>query len=377
MKILIAMDGYFPGQKFGGPPVSTDNFCSLMSEYECYIVTKNHDLGETIPYKGITPGEWIERNNCKVKYFNDSEYRVHNFEKVIQEIQPNVIYLQSLFDDCVIFFLMLAKKYNIKVLLAPRGQLCAGAFRKKYKKIPYIMLLKMLGCIKKIYCQSTSEEETEAINKYLNISKDRILFLTNIPSIPPQKEYQYEEKKAGTAKLIFLSRIHPKKNLLKAIALLKDIKGTVDLEVYGSLEDEAYWEKCQQEAQGLPESINVYYQGLISHDKVHETFSKYDAFVFPTFSENYGHVIVEALVSGCPAIISDQTPWLDLEENKAGWVNSLENDNGFRKAIQTIVDVDSNKYKETARMYAQKKLNLAGLKKNYLTAFEVIMNKAI
>ena len=270
---------------------------------------------------------------------------------------------------------MLAKKYNVKVLLAPRGQLCAGAFKKKYKKIPYIMILRLLGYIKNIYCQSTSDEETEAIHKYLKIPRNRIFFLTNVPSIPSQKGFEYEEKKSGSAKFVFLSRIHPKKNLLKAVNLLNDIQGNVIFDVYGSLEDESYWEKCQMEAKNYPESFQMNYRGLISHDKVHETFSKYDAFIFPTFSENYGHVIVEALVSGCPSIISDQTPWQDLEENEAGWVYALENEEGFRAAIQTIVDVDSNRYKESAKKYAQKKLNLEGLKKNYSNAFEKIMNK--
>jgi len=45
MKVLIIMGGFFPGQKFGGPPVSVDNFCSLLKdECDCFIVTSNHDM---------------------------------------------------------------------------------------------------------------------------------------------------------------------------------------------------------------------------------------------------------------------------------------------------------------------------------------------
>lgn len=50
MKILIVMGGFFPGQKYGGPPVSVNNFCSLFREDECYIVTKNHEKDESVPY---------------------------------------------------------------------------------------------------------------------------------------------------------------------------------------------------------------------------------------------------------------------------------------------------------------------------------------
>ena len=39
MKILMIMPGFFPGKKYGGPPVSIDNFCSLMIGHEKYIIT--------------------------------------------------------------------------------------------------------------------------------------------------------------------------------------------------------------------------------------------------------------------------------------------------------------------------------------------------
>ena len=38
-------------------------------------------------------------------------------------------------------------------------------------------------------------------------------------------------------------------------------------------------------------------------------FSEYDAFVFPTRGENFGHVIAESLSASCPVVCTDQTPW--------------------------------------------------------------------
>lgn len=73
MKILIVMGGFFPGKKYDGPPVSIDNFCTLMKEYQCYIVTHDHDLFESVRYSNITQG-WNKRENCKVIYLNDKQY---------------------------------------------------------------------------------------------------------------------------------------------------------------------------------------------------------------------------------------------------------------------------------------------------------------
>lgn len=363
MKILMVTAGFFPGKKYGGPPVSIDNFCSLMDDYECYIITLNHDLGEKTRYDGIDNG-WNDRGNCKVLYLSDDEYGASAFEKTIAELKPDVIYLQSLFQACVFPCLKIAKKYGIKVLLAPRGELCKGAFRKKYKKLPYIAVLRTLGLLKNIYFQSTSEEETQAIKKYLAASSERIFFLTNIPSIAKQA-FEYSEKKEGEAKLVFLSRIHPKKNLIQAIKCLRNVKGNVTFDVYGPLEDEGYWELCQNEIKALPDNIKVNYCGLVTHDDVHKTFSQYDAFLFPTFSENYGHVIIEALVSGCPVILSDQTPWNDLEAEGAGYVCPIEDIPAFEKAIQKVVDSNTSKLHIKAKQYAEKKMNLESLKEEY------------
>ena len=370
MKILIVIGGYFPGKKCGGPPVSVDNFCSLMKGYDCYIITVNHDLFETTPYENIHEG-WNDRGNSKVLYLNDTEYEIRTFEKVINEIKPDLLYLQGVFQSCVLPCLHLAKKYKIRVLLAPRGELCEGAFNlKRYKKAPYVKLLRMLGLVKNIHWQSTSDEETEAIMRLMKCKENYIHRLDNIPTIP-SKEYPRRNKIAGEGRFVFLSRIHPKKNLLFAISLFKEIEGHAELDIYGPIEDEDYWEQCQDAIKDLPENVKANYKGLVGHDQVHEVFSQYDAFLFPTLSENYGHVIAESLIVGTPVIISDQTPWRNLEQVGAGWDVSLSDISMFKKAVATIVEMDANNYLEINRnvyQFINRKMNIQELKEQYIKA---------
>ena len=367
MRILIVMAGFFPGNKYGGPPVSVDNFCSLMKDQECYIVTSNHDLFEKKKYINIQTG-WNDRGNCLVLYLSDDEYRKAGFKKVIEEIHPDIIYLQGLFQSCVFPCLQLAKKYKIKVLLAPRGELCANAFTYgKWKKIPYIYVLRIMGLVQKIHFQSTSDEETKAISRWLKADKAHTHFLSNIPSIP-RKQYSRREKKAGEGRFIFLSRIHPKKNLRSAIHYFQNIQGKAIFDIYGPIEDEEYWKQCRDEIKMSPANIKVKYKGLVKHDQVHEVFSQYDAFLFPTLSENFGHVIAESLVVGTPVIISDQTPWNDVNEAGAGWAVKLDDSNLFCHAIQTIVEEDSMQEKEQSlrvKRYVEGKLKIDYLKSDY------------
>lgn len=373
MKILIVMAGFFPGKKYGGPPVSVDNFCSLMKEHECYVVTKNHEKGDSTPYEAIHDG-WNDRANCCVLYLNESEYNKNSFENIIEEIKPDILYLQGLFQACILPCLQLAKRHGIHVLLAPRGELCAGALNiRKYKKLAYIHMIRARGLVSNIRFQSTSEEETEAIHRLLKVSMDKIYHLDNIPSIP-QKEYPRRDKVVGEGHFVFLSRIHPKKNLLSAIKYFHDVQGSAVFDIYGPIEDEAYWVECQREIKRLPERVSVNYQGLVGHDQVHEVFSQYDAFLFPTFSENYGHVIAESLIVGTPVIISDQTPWRKLEEFGAGWDVPLRDDCLFIQSMQKIIAYSSDDMKqmhENSRRYISQALNIDELKRRYSAVFTI------
>lgn len=371
MKILIIMRGFFPGQKYGGPPVSVDNFCSLMSEYNCYVVTHNHDLFDNQPYNDIHKG-WNDRGNCKALYLSDEKYNKATFEKIVLKIKPDVLYLQGVFDLCIVPCLMIAKKLGTRVLLAPRGELCAAAFNmKKYKKLPYIIILRLLGLVRNIHFQSTSEEETVAIKRILNCPIERIHRLDNIPSIP-KKEYQRREKNPGIGRFIFLGRIHPKKNLLSAIKYFNAVNGEAIFDIYGSIEDEAYWHECQNAIKSLPKNVACEYKGLVSHDRVHEVFSQYDAFVFPTLSENYGHVIVEAITSGCFVILSkDTTPWNDLDHN-GGFLIKLDQPEQWRESIQYVIDMGAEEYDSISKClnaYTSQKLAIKRIQNEYNTVF--------
>lgn len=367
MKILIMMDGFFPGKKYGGPPVSVDNFCTLMSEHDCYIVARNHDFRDNECYDGIKEG-WNDRENCKVKYLSDRMYRMKSFANVIEEINPDVLYVQSLFQRCVIPCLMLAKKYKLRVVLAPRGEVCAGALAmKKCKKRLYIYLLRFSGLVNKVTFHTTSEEEAKAVHHYLGVPHENIRVLSNIPSLLTQS-YERISKEEGKANFIFLSRIHPKKNLIDAIRYFRNIKGQVSYDIYGPIENVEYWNRCKEEIQKLPNNVKVRYCGVVSHKNVHELFSKYDAFLFPTLSENYGHVIAEALLVGTMVIISDQTPWTDINDSNAGWAIPLHESKKYEDAINAVIAMKASEYaqkQECIKQYIDGKLCVDRLVNEY------------
>lgn len=372
MKILIITGGFFPGVKCGGPPVSINNFCSLMEGHDCYIVAKNHDMGETEPYNGISEG-WNDRGNCKVKYLSDAEYSKRSFAAVMDEIVPDVLYLQSLFHGCTIPCLSLAKDRGISVLLAPRGELCPGAMKKKYKKVPYIAFLKTSRLIDRVSFQYTSRDELEGIRKYFG-NENRCFGLMNVPS-RPTSSFPHGEKRTGTAKLVFLSRIVPKKNLMYAIERVSGLRGSIAFDVFGPIEDKYYFNECMKLADSLDGDITVSYRGTVGQGEAASVFSQYDCFLFPTFSENYGHVIAEALSSGCIVLTSDKTPWTFEGFSEAGRAINLNDELLWKASIQEIVDANEDKMfvsREAARRYFHESTQFDKLREKYEAALTSI-----
>lgn len=378
MKIMIVTYGFFPGQGYGGPSVSVNNFCNLMDKHECFVVTRNCESLSKIPYKGIKSNVWIQRTNCKAIYLEDKDFGYTWFEHIIKEIKPDLLYLQSFFRIRTAYpCLKLALKYNIKVLLAPRGELCCGALAKRrFKKYAYIWFMKHTGLLKRIYFQSTSEDETEGIIKYLDVrQQNRIFKLDNIPSIP-DGIINRPFKNVGKANIIYLSRIDPKKNLKLALDYLKHVTGFVEFHIYGTISDSNYWKECESVIKSLPKNIIVEYKGSVNHEQVFQTLGQYDAFLFPTKSENYGHAIVEALLVGCPVIISDQTPWTDINLTKGGIALSLTDTAGFVKAIQRVIDRDEREQKSCqveSIKYIHYKIHIDSLRYQYETKLKMIV----
>jgi glycosyltransferase involved in cell wall biosynthesis len=170
------------------------------------------------------------------------------------------------------------------------------------------------------------------------------------------KGYERQVKRPGHAALVFLSRISPMKNLDAAIEVLCGVKGSVRFAVYGPIDDQAYWSECERAARALPPNVEMEYRGSVAHENVASILCQNDLFFLPTRGENYGHVIVESLLAGCPILISDRTHWRDMEAKGLGWDLPLENPRLFRDAIERVVEMGEAEHslmRRRAREYAE------------------------
>ena len=70
---------------------------------------------------------------------------------------------------------------------------------------------------------------------------------------------------------------------------------------------------------------NFIFTGALNDDEKWAAYGRADVFVLPTYSENFGIVVAEALWAGVPVITTHGTPWKDLEDRKCGkWIDLPE-----------------------------------------------------
>lgn len=343
------MHWYLPGTKAGGPVRSVFSLVSLLKNYfDFYIVSSNTDLGSNTEYAGITPNTLFTKNEVNYYYFNNTHLTADNVLALLKQIDPALIYLNSFWSftfSINIIRLKNKKLISAPILLAPRGMLSKGALSlKSFKKNFFIMSARLFGWYKNVHFHATNQQEEQDIKACFRSAE--ITIASNLNSGTLIKNTTL--KTPGQLDLFFLSRISEVKNLHFALELLKEITSDISINyhIYGNLEDLDYWHRCNEIIKKLPKNVTVAYKGELPFNEVQTTISKYHALLLPTLNENFGHSIVESLLTGCPVVISDQTPWNDLEKNNAGYAIALENKQKFVEAIINLAKLNQAEFSQ-------------------------------
>ncbi|TAE47145.1 MAG: glycosyltransferase [Bacteroidetes bacterium] len=347
-RILILIDWFLPGYRAGGPIQSVANLVrALRSEYDFTIITTDTDHASEQPYPGVRSDYWNDWEGIPVYYFSKRDLTYDHLLSLIRETPCDFVYLNSMYSlPFTIWPLMMLWRgqWQGKMVLAPRGMLQAGAIRLKWlKKRVFLTLIRLSGVGKQIIWHATDEQERQDIGKYFGPKTD-IRLSSNIPNQPVPR-LTVPEKAPGAVRFVFISRVSRKKNLEFFLERLAEVtEGEVLFDVYGAREDEAYWTYCQALIYALPKRIQVHLKGDIPSVQIQSTLASYHFSVLTTHGENFGHAIFDALAAGKPVIISDRTPWRDLEARNIGWDIPLDELNRYREVIRQCIAMDQQAY---------------------------------
>ena len=271
-RVLIFIGHYLPATRTGGPARSVASMTKFLKNEEFYIFTSETDFKSSKVLDGIAVDTWQHRDSARVIYVSRQNRGLKGLRRSLNRIAPEVIYLNSYFARRFTLPILVFRKLRLvpryPVIVAPRGEFSPGALAiKSVRKHIYLSLARILGLYRDIVWHACSAMEVNDIRRVQG-SQATIILASNFPPIPhPDALAQHRTKQPNLCRLVFLSRISPKKNLVGALQALALVSGRVEFDIYGPIEDTAYWAQCQQALKTLPPNILARHSGAVDPDR--------------------------------------------------------------------------------------------------------------
>ncbi|MCO6495966.1 MAG: glycosyltransferase [Bacteroidetes bacterium] len=356
--ILSFIDWYKPAFKAGGPVRSMSNLTELLKDNaDCFVVCGNTEIDGT--KLKVPNNEWLKGHNNEQIFYCKKPKRTLIKEWTKQN-PDGVFHINGIYSfRFSIMPLFLRKVYFPKnrTVVSPRGMLNEGALKiKAVKKYAFIAFARGFGLFDNVTWHATSEEEKSQIKKFFPQAK-QIRIISNIP-LAPNKSNTVQNKVKNELRMFSVTRVVPIKRIETILNALQafPVEGKIVFDVFGPVEDRDYAEKLVRIARVIPH-LTFELKGALEPEKLSDIYGQYHLFALPSSNENFGHSIYESFAHACPVLISDKTPWHQLEKEKAGVDLDLNHLQGFSDAIKLFLQMEQtelNQWKDGAFAFAQK-----------------------
>ncbi len=240
-----------------------------------------------------------------------------------------------------------AKRSRANLVVSPRGMLSPWAMRNgSWMKNLFWPLLQK-GALSSATCfHATADSEYEDIRR-LGF-KQPVAVIPNgvdIPELPAKAEDRVRT-------LLFLGRIHKKKGLtvlLTAWNALENRFPQWKLVIVGDDHDYYGVSGFLRELKALTAELRlkrVEFVGELQGSAKLDAYHKASLFVLPTYSENFGMTVAEALAAGTPVISTKGAPWRGLIDHNCGWWIDI----GVDPLVSSLEDALSRSHRELVEM---------------------------
>ncbi|WP_417212322.1 glycosyltransferase [Acinetobacter venetianus] len=351
MKICTLIERLDP--EYGGPSVSLPSLLNELSK-DRYSVD-NH------VFSGYFDNKYSGKNDIlNEKRINHYLFSFGGIKKIAYSRNLNYLLNKHAYDSDLFFCNNLwnyisyagysfSKKRNIPLVTSIRGALFPWSLSQgRYRKILAwnAFQKKMLQNSSLIHV--TSEQEADAVKK-LGI-KSEILLSSHGVDIPDSNDYSSDASKirlglpTDRRYILFMSRLHSKKGLDLLLKVWKKISGIykdwtllIAGPDYGN-----YNKKINLE---FADDQSIIMLGMLKGENKEDAFSASELFVLPSYTENFGVVIAEALARGIPVLTSNGTPWSHINDRQCGSCFDLS-ENNLGIELGRFLSIDRNKLKE-------------------------------
>jgi glycosyltransferase involved in cell wall biosynthesis len=323
---------------YGGPSQMVRGLSKALAEQnvEVTILTtdSNGDVGQApldVPYDRP-----VFQDGYQIRYFRCSPFRRYKFSlELLQWLakhgcEYDLAHIHALFSPISSLAATIARHQQLPYILRPLGTLDPADLQKKRQlKQLYAAVLErpnLAGCSA---IHFTSDQESKISERFGTISRDIVLPLGVNPAIDhPQARQEIRQRydiPDERPLILFMSRLDPKKGfdlLLPALQKLAEDQDFYFVLAGSNSQDPDYERQIAAQIQESVLADRTTIAGFVAGEDKATLLQAADLFVLPSYYENFGIAVAEAMVAGVPVVISDQVYiWEQIQQAEAGWVS--------------------------------------------------------
>lgn len=346
----------------------------------------NGDAGQ--PPLDVPLNQPVEQDGYQVWYFRCSPFRRYKFSFDLlrwlwyNAAEFNLAHIHALFSPVSTAAAAIARHKKLPYILRPLGTLDPADLQKKRRlKQIYAALLEQQNLAGAARIHFTSNQEAKISERFGTQTQDLVIPLgVTPPVIPAQGKARTQLGIPDNQPLVlFMSRIDPKKGLNLLIPALERLLGE-GLEFHFVLagtnpQDPNYENQITQQVKASPIASRTTITGFVTGELKTALLQDADLFVLPSYYENFGIAVAEAMVAGTPVVISEQVYiWEDIQKAQAGWVSTSDQDTlteCLRKALQSTGE--RQRRGANAQDYALKNYSWNAIAQQMIQAYQQIL----
>jgi|SRR5271166_2208227 len=314
MRILHVVPTYYPAVRYGGPIRSVHALAVANVErgHEVHVYTTNVNG----PNNSQVPlGKPVDRDGVSVWYYATNMgrrlYRSLDMGRALRSSLKgfDIVHLHSVFLWPTSAAARVARDVGVPYIVAPRGMLVNDLIRRKNSlaKRTWISLFERRNIEQAAAVHVTSEIESKEL-KELGFKPRRIALVPNGVDLPPIDTMRTSTADAASAQsrpiVLFLGRVNWKKGLDRLIPAIAQVP-EVELVIAGN-DEENYRPFLLALAKLLGVVERVRFLGPVDNTEKWDLLRKAKMLVLPSYSENFGNVILEGMAVGCPVVVTPE-----------------------------------------------------------------------
>ena len=352
------------------------------------LITTNSNGDAGQPPLDVPLEKPLEQDGYRIIYFRCSPFRRYKFSLGLlrwlatHAQEYDLAHIHALFSPVSTAAATVARMKSLPYILRPLGTLDPADLRKKRQlKQLYGTFLEKPNLAGAAGVHFTSEQEAKISERFGVPTRDVVIPLgVQLSQLPiPGKARQLLEIADGQPLILFMSRIDPKKGLDLLIPALETLVERLDFHFVlagANPQDPDYEQSIQAQIQASRLAQRTTIAGFVEGDLKLGLLQDADLFVLPSYYENFGIAVAEAMAVGTPVVISDQVHiWQEVKNYGAGWVTTCEKETLTQVLHQAFLDAPARRERgENARQLVQGKYSWSAIAKTMIEVYQQLVN---